>query len=87
MTIDRYMVNQYPEPRDRARTALNNAAGSSAGNAAGSPAGNVVRPDAPLHEHYVRAINSALQDGSDGVAAELTVAYRDEARHGMRRAA
>jgi hypothetical protein len=33
-----------------------------------------------LHERYVRAVNSALQDGRESVARELAAAYADDLR-------
>jgi hypothetical protein len=31
-----------------------------------------------VRDHYVRAVNSALQNGSDDVAEELAATYHDE---------
>jgi hypothetical protein len=75
MKMDAYLSNQHPEAPDLAETALTNAPESAD------------RPDATLHEYYVRAINSALQAGSASVAVALTAACRDEARRDMRKAA
>jgi hypothetical protein len=38
-------------------------------------------PKSSLHERYVRAVNSAVQDGNDNVAAELAATYDEDTRH------
>jgi hypothetical protein len=35
---------------------------------------------AAMHDHYVRAINSAVQDGRDHDVSELAAAYAKDAR-------
>ena len=68
--MDRYMRHQRPEARRRkvAPTEVPRKA---------------TLLSASVHEHYVRAVNSALENGSDAVAEELAVSSRDEALTGQ----
>jgi enoyl-CoA hydratase/carnithine racemase len=41
---------------------------------------NAPKANRAMHEHYVRAVNAALESGRDDQAAELAAAYGDDLR-------